>query len=48
MSDDFDFEFPKGASERVVKAAKEFIEAHGVPSLGKVAKLHFSILDEKR
>jgi ribonuclease HIII len=48
MSDDFDFEFPKGASEKVVKAAKEFVEARGVAPLGKVAKLHFSILEEKR
>ena len=48
MSEDFEFEFPKGASAKVVEAAKEFIEMKGVAALGRVAKLHFSILDEKR
>jgi len=48
MSDDFGFEFPRGASEKVVGAAKEFIAAKGVAALGQVAKLHFSMLEEKR
>lgn len=43
MSDDFEFEFPKGASAKVVEAAKEFVEEKGVAALGQVAKLHFSI-----
>ena len=48
MSDDFGFEFPKGASAKVVEAAKEFIATKGVESLGQVAKLHFSMLEDKR
>jgi len=48
MSDDFDFEFPRGASAKVVEAAKGFIAARGTANLGQVAKLHFSILDEER
>jgi ribonuclease HIII len=48
MSGDFGFEFPKGASAKVVEAAKEFISTKGVESLGKVAKLHFSMLEDKR
>jgi ribonuclease HIII len=48
MSGDFDFEFPRGSSAKVVEAAKEFIDAKGVAALGQVAKLHFSILEEKR
>lgn len=48
MSDDFGFEFPKGASAKVVETAKEFISVKGVAALGQVAKLHFSMLEEKR
>jgi len=48
MSGDFEFEFPRGASAKVVKAAKEFIVAQGIANLGQVAKLHFSILDDER
>ena len=32
---------PKGASAAVDKAAKEFVERHGVEELKKVAKMHF-------
>lgn len=48
MSEKYDFDFPRGASADVVEAAKAFITARGVAPLGEVAKLHFSILDEKR
>ncbi|MCC7518006.1 MAG: ribonuclease HIII [Verrucomicrobiae bacterium] len=34
-------EFPKGASERVVAAGREFVRKHGAEKLGEVAKLHF-------
>lgn len=32
---------PKGASELVITAGREFIRKHGVEALGQVAKLHF-------
>ena len=50
MSEKFDFQFPRGATETVFEAAKKFILQHGVPELGQVAKLHFSTtqrLDQK-
>lgn len=32
---------PKGASDAVIEAAREFVSKHGREELGKVAKLHF-------
>jgi ribonuclease HIII len=32
---------PKGASDLVITAGKEFVNRHGVEALGEVAKLHF-------
>ena len=32
---------PKGASDAVITAGKEFVRRHGVEALGQVAKLHF-------
>ncbi|MDB6065586.1 MAG: Ribonuclease [Pedosphaera sp.] len=37
----FEVALPKGASALVDKAAKEFINRHGVEELNKVAKMHF-------
>ena len=33
--------FPKGASDLVITAGREFIRKHGAESLSQVAKLHF-------
>jgi ribonuclease HIII len=38
--DGYEIELPKGASDTVVSAAKQFIQANGKNSLGKIAKLH--------
>jgi ribonuclease HIII len=32
---------PKGASDAVIQAAKQFVQKHGAATLGQVAKLHF-------
>jgi ribonuclease HIII len=32
---------PKGASDAVIQAAKQFVQKHGADTLGQVAKLHF-------
>jgi ribonuclease HIII len=32
---------PKGASDAVIVAGKEFVQRHGEEALGQVAKLHF-------
>lgn len=37
----FGIEFPKGASDRVDTAAREFVARHGPEALEQVAKLHF-------
>lgn len=41
MSKDYGVELPKGASDLVEKAAKEFVAKHGPDNLPKVAKMHF-------
>lgn len=41
LGKEFGIVLPKGASTAVEDAAREFIERHGVESLGKVAKMHF-------
>jgi ribonuclease HIII len=41
MGQEFGLEFPKGASEAVEQAAREFIARHGAENLPKVAKMHF-------
>jgi ribonuclease HIII len=41
LGKEFEMEFPKGASQAVDAAAKEFVAKHGAEKLGKVAKLHF-------
>ena len=43
LEEEFGMTFPKGAGRAVEKRAKEFVAAHGVENLAKVAKLHFKI-----
>jgi ribonuclease HIII len=40
LRDTFGIELPKGASDTVVHAGKQFVQTYGEESLGKVAKLH--------
>lgn len=41
LSKKWQMTFPKGASNLVDQAGKEFVEKHGEEKLGEVAKLHF-------
>jgi ribonuclease HIII len=41
MSQEYQLEFPKGASDRVQSQAKLFIQKYGFESLSNVAKIHF-------
>ena len=41
MSEEFEMEFPRGASE-VIEAAREFSDRYGKEKLNAVAKMHFS------
>ena len=41
LSEQFDIELPKGASQTTISQAKLFVEKYGEESLHKVAKLHF-------
>ena len=41
LEKEFGIKLPKGASEAVEAAAREFIVRHGVENLPKVAKMHF-------
>ncbi len=41
LGDEFDMEFPKGASKLVDAAGVDFVARHGAESLPKVAKMHF-------
>lgn len=43
LSEEYEMEFPKGGSSKVVEAAREFVLSHGKEELSKVAKLHFVI-----
>lgn len=43
LGEEFKTEFPKGGGAAVDRKAKEFVKAHGVESLARVAKLHFKI-----
>ena len=38
--DSYKIELPKGASDSVVNAGKQFVQTYGDSSLGKIAKLH--------
>ncbi len=46
LSQEFGVELPKGASNLVIKAGKEFAEKHGKDALVKVAKLHFKTTEQ--
>ncbi|MCX7702605.1 MAG: ribonuclease HIII [Planctomycetota bacterium] len=48
ISKRYGFEFPKGAGEEVVEAAREFIRKFGEERLGEVAKLHFKTTQKIR
>jgi ribonuclease HIII len=41
LSKEYGLELPKGASEAVVQAGRDFITRHGAENLSKVAKMHF-------
>lgn len=41
MSQEYQLEFPKGASDKVLSQAKLFISKYGFESLSNVAKIHF-------
>jgi ribonuclease HIII len=41
MGKEYEMEFPKGASDAVDAAAKDFVSKYGAVGLAKVAKLHF-------
>lgn len=43
LSEEYNMEFPKGGSAKVVEAAREFVHNHGREKLSNVAKLHFVI-----
>jgi ribonuclease HIII len=45
LQEEFGLPLPKGAGKEVEAAATRFIERHGFPALGRVAKLHFRITD---
>lgn len=45
MNDEFEMEFPRGAS-KVIEAAREFSERYGKEKLNAVAKVHFSTANE--
>ena len=41
MSFSYKINFPKGASDKVIQSAKEYIEKYGKQRLNEIAKLHF-------
>lgn len=43
LSQEYDMEFPKGGSAKVIEAARGFVRIHGREKLQNVAKLHFII-----
>lgn len=46
LSRKFQLEFPKGASEKVIKAGKEFVEKFSRDRLDEVAKTHFKTIEK--
>lgn len=46
LSEEFDFELPRGATSNVKDAARGFIRKHGERALRNVAKLHFKTTRE--
>lgn len=43
LSNKYNINLPKGASENTINVAKIFINRYGIDSLGKIAKIHFKI-----
>lgn len=41
LSQTFNIDLPKGASQQVIEAGRKFVEQRGIQQLTKVAKLHF-------
>lgn len=41
LSENYNIEFLKGASDKIIKTAKDFIKKHGKGKLKEVAKVHF-------
>jgi ribonuclease HIII len=46
LSNEYNIDLPKGASQIVIEYAKKFVEMHGKEALRKVAKLHFKTTTE--
>ena len=46
LSQKFQLEFPKGASEKVIKVGKEFAEKFTKERLNEVAKIHFKTIEK--
>jgi len=46
ISKKFQLEFPKGASDKVIKIAKEFAEKFSKDRLNEVAKIHFKTIEK--
>ncbi len=46
LSQDYNHQFPKGASKIVIKEGQKFVAVHGAELLEKVAKIHFKTKDE--
>lgn len=46
LSNEYNINLPKGASQAVIESAKKFIDMHGKDALRKIAKLHFKTTDE--
>jgi ribonuclease HIII len=45
LEKEFQQPFPKGASQKTIQAARQFVSTYGRENLGKVAKVHFKTLD---
>ena len=46
LSEKYEVELPKGASEKVVKTASEFVDKYGKEKLVEVAKIHFKTFQQ--
>jgi len=46
LSNEYNINLPKGASQKVVESGRKFVKIYGGDSLKKVAKLHFKTTDE--
>ncbi len=46
LSNKYDIDFPKGASDTVLHVAREFVKKHTLSELNQVAKLHFKTTEQ--